>query len=376
MLKAIKIIAIVLLVIFILLVALFFIGKYRLNHTKDEKDLEATLDKQAAKYLADGKTYALVIGVVKDGKSMIKGYGTNEQGKQLPPDSAATFELASTSKLFTTSLLQLMVDEGQLSLDDKIQTLLPANIKLPPIAQQTTLRHLATHLSGFPSLPDSFIAKMTDETNPYKDLVIDDIYNYLKTCEGKQPDGTFEYSNFGMGLLGHILALKAGVPYEQLVKQKLLDPLGMKQTFVTIDSTNKQYIVQGFDEAGNPNPIWIDHVLTGAGSFLSNGSDMIKFVQANLNANNSALSGSLIKTHQQQLDGETGLGWILPAGFDKYQGSNDVVWHNGMAGGYSSYLMVDKTNQNGLFILSNKAIDVSMLGMRLSRLVRTQSWKD
>lgn len=375
MFNVIKIIAIVVIVILAAFVALFYIGKYRLKHTKDEKDLEAALDKHAAKYLAGGEAYALVIGVVKDGRSMIKCYGTIERDKQLPPDTTSVFELASTSKLFTTSLLQIMVDEGQLSLDDKIQTLLPASIKLPPIAQQTTLRHLATHLSGFPSLPGSFIAKMTDETNPYKDLVTEDLYTYLKTCEGKQEDGTFEYSNFGMGLLGHILELKAGVPYEQLVKQKLLDPLGMKHTFVTIDSSNQHYIVQGFDEAGKPNPIWIDHVLTGAGSFLSNGTDMIKFIEANIDARNNALSGSLIQTHQQQPEGETGLGWILPTGYDKYVGSTDMVWHNGMAGGYSSYLMVDKTNRNGLFILSNKAIDVSTLGMRLTRMVRTQSWK-
>lgn len=375
MLHTIKIIAIIILVILILFAGLFYFGKYRLNNTKDEKDLEASLDKHAQKYLNDGDAYALVIGVVKDGKSLVKGYGSTERDKLITPDSTTIFELASTSKLFTTSLLQLMVDEGQLSLDNPIQTLLPADIILPPSAQQTTLRHLATHRSGFPSLPGSFLDKMTDETNPYKDLITTDIYDYLKTCEGKQPDGTFDYSNFGMGLLGHLLELKAGVPYEQLVKQKLLNPLGMKHTFVTIDSTNKQYIVQGYNEAGNPNPIWIDHVLTGAGSFLSNGTDMIAFLNANLNQKNHPLSVSLIQTHKQQLNGESGLGWMLPTGFDTYLGNTEIVWHNGMAGGYSSYVMVDKTNKNGLFILSNKSVDVTSLGMRLSLMVRTQSWK-
>lgn len=184
------------------------------------------------------------------------------------PDSLSIFELASTSKLFTTATLQLLVDEGQLKLDDKIQTILTDKVKVSPLSENTTVLHLATHLSGFPSLPNSFMVKMNDEKNPYKDLEIQDLYDYLKTCEAKQADANFEYSNFGMGLLGHLLEVRCGIRYEKLVTQKLLDPLQMKYTFITVDSINQKHIVQGYDENGNPSPIWIDNVLTGAGSFF------------------------------------------------------------------------------------------------------------
>ncbi len=92
---------------------------------------------------------------------------------------------------------------------------------------------------------------MTDETNPYKSLTKKDIYDYLKTCTGKQVDGTFEYSNFGMGLLGHLLEVKTNTSYEALVKQRLLNELGMNATFVTVDSTNQNMVAQGYDENGN-----------------------------------------------------------------------------------------------------------------------------
>jgi CubicO group peptidase (beta-lactamase class C family) len=242
---------------------------------------------------------------------------------------------------------------------------------LPSSAQNTNLLHLATHTSGFPALPSSFLEKMTDESNPYKDLITEDIYKYIQRCAEKQEEGKFEYSNFGMGLLGHLLELKTGTKYEILVRQKLLEPLGMKNSFVTKDSLNKDKIVVGYDEDGNPSPIWTDTVLTGAGSFLSNASDMIKFIRANLNNNKTAISKSLIRTHQQQLRGETGLGWILPNEIDKLLGNKNIVWHNGMAGGYSSFIVVDKVNNYGIIILSNQAKDVSKFAIQLTKTVST-----
>lgn len=374
--KTIKIIGFILISILALLAVLVIYIKYKSNNIKDNKNLELAIDKLANQFVKDGKSIGMVIGVVKDGKTYIKGYGKQSKENQNAPDSLSVFELASTSKLFTTLTLQILADEGKLSLDDKIQTILNDKVTLPTTAQNTTLRHLATHLSGFPSLPQSFLNKMTDETNPYKDLKTEDIYDYLKNCDSKQEEETFEYSNFGMGLLGHLLELKTNVKYEDLVKQKLLHPLDMKNTFVTIDSITQQKIIQGYDELNNPNPIWKDEVLTGAGSFLSNALDMLKFLKANLNENQSTLSASLIKTHQQQLNGETGLGWILPSSSDKLIGNGNIVWHNGMAGGYASYIAVDKMNNYGIVILSNKAEDVTSLGMKLTRLIRTQSWKE
>lgn len=374
--KIMKIAALVLLILIVLVTGILVYIRYKTSHIEDKKDLEESIDKQASKYLADSNAYGLVIGIYKNGKVLIKGYGTTENGTNKLPDSSTVFELASTSKLFTTSTLQLLADKGELKTDDKIQAILGNKVQLPPVAQHTTLQHLATHLSGFPSLPESFIAKMTDESNPYKDLVITDLYDYLKTCEGKKKDGSFEYSNFGMGLLGHLLELKTGVAYEQLVKQRLLDELGMKNTFVTIDSNTQKNIIQGYDENGKPSPVWTDHVLTGAGSFLSNGEDMISFIKANLNENETRISPSLLKTHVQQLNGDNGLGWILPTGVDKLIGNKDMIWHNGMAGAYSSFLAIDKTNNLGIIILSNKAIDVTGLGMKLMVMTRTQSWKE
>ena len=146
--KAIKIIGIVILVITAIVVGLYFYIKYKSNNVVDNKNLEASIDKKVNQYIQEGNSIGLVIGIVKNGKTFIKGFGTINKEKQISPDSLSIFELASTSKLFTTSTLQLLVDEGQLKLDDKIQTILIDKVKISLSGQNTTLLHLATHLSG------------------------------------------------------------------------------------------------------------------------------------------------------------------------------------------------------------------------------------
>lgn len=371
-----KIIGIVFLCLIVILVLLLSYAKYRLDNIKDQGDLAKLIDTEAQKFINEGKSNGLVIGIVKNGQVYLKGYGTIKKGENIIPDGKTIFELASTSKLFTTSTLQILSDNKLINLNERIQDILKDKVALPKIAQNTNLIHLATHTSGFPSLPNSFLLKMTDSINPYKDLVTQDIYDYLIHCDGKKTEGKFDYSNFGMGLLGHLLEIKINEKYEQLVKDKLLIPLKMNNTFITIDISFQDLIAQGYNENDQPTPIWIDSVLSGAGSFLSNGEDMIKFIKANLNENETSVSNSLLKSQKKVENLEHGLGWLYPDFFDKFMGEKNIVWHNGMAGGYSSFIGIDKVNNFGIIVLSNKSIDVTLLGMRLARYTRTQSFKE
>lgn len=80
--------------------------------------------------------------------------------------------------------------------------------------------------------------------------------------------------------------------------------------------------------------------------------------------------------HGQQFGGSTGIGWMLPTFIDRFMGNKYIVWHNGRVGGYTSYISIDTKNETGVVVLSNKSVDVTMLGTMLTRQVRTQSLKN
>jgi serine-type D-Ala-D-Ala carboxypeptidase/endopeptidase len=219
--------------------------------------------------------------------------------------------------------------------------------------------------------------KMKDEQNPYKDLTYNDLYDYLKTCPENSTAGSFEYSNLGMGLLGHILELKYDKKYEEIIKEEICSKLGMNQTIITLSELQKKQVAQGHSENGNPNPIWDIPVLTGAGGFLSNATDMIQFIKANLDENYSLISPQLIACHTPQLNGERGLGWgIFNRWIAKIASLEGIVYHNGGTGGCRTYIGIDKKSKNGLIILSNSSNDVSILGEQLMFLIKKVSFED
>ena len=112
--------------------------------------------------------------------------------------------------------------------------------------------------------------------------------------------------------------------------------------------------------------MWTFSSLAGAGAFNSNAEDMMKFIQANIE-NGSILSQTLKKMHEPKFGGDTGVGWMQPTFLDRFFGNKTVVWHNGMVGGYASYVSIDTKTKTGIVIFSNKAVDVTMLGMMLTR---------
>ena len=144
------------------------------------------------------------------------------------------FEIGSGTKVFTSLLLADMAHRGEVALDDTIGKYLPPDVKMPERnGRSITLVDLATHTSGLPRLPTNLSPK--DPNNPYADYSVEQFYQFLSTYQLTRDIGSqYEYSNLGGGLLGHILALRAGMSYEALVESRICDPLGMNSTRITL----------------------------------------------------------------------------------------------------------------------------------------------
>lgn len=357
-----KLILFSLLIVGVIAVSGLLYFKYRLDHAPDKRNLEASIDAEVGKYQSK-MPKPLIVGVYKDGRFWTKGY------EDPLPSEQSRFEIASVSKLFTASLLQILSDEGKLSLDSTLGQLVGKKVAMAPEVQAITLRQLATHTSGLPGLPKGFLAKMGNQQNPYAGLEQSDLYVYLKNPEGKRSPGRFEYSNLGMGLLGHVLEWVTGKDLQTLASEKIFTPLSMQAT-----NFDTAALVQGFDEKGQPNPSWDLSVLPGAGAFKSTMADMLRFAKANLEPSDP-LWPSLHKMHPQQGQGPTGIAWMQPTFIDRIVGNQSMVWHNGRTGGFTSYISVDPGQKTAVVILSAKSVDITMLGMMLTRQIRSQSWK-
>jgi CubicO group peptidase (beta-lactamase class C family) len=117
-----------------------------------------------------------------------------------------------------------MVAKGEVRLDDPVAKYLPTSVRVPSRnGKQITLIDLATQSSGLPRMPNNFTP--ADNANPYADYTVAQLYAFLSGYELTRDIGSrYEYSNLGVGLLGHALALRAGKSYEDLVTERILRP--------------------------------------------------------------------------------------------------------------------------------------------------------
>lgn len=258
------------------------------------------------------------------------------------------FEIGSITKVFATTVLANYVVDGELSLDDKINQHFgfPFNDGL-----DFTFRELANHTSGLPSLPSNIrLSALLSPKNPYKNYDGEKLEEYLKeevSLEYKKGEKS-SYSNLGMGLLSYTLTRYSQKTFGQLTKEKIFDKYGMSHS-----TTEKEMIgdvlVKGLDEKGRPTPNWEPGALIGAGGIYSTTKDLAKFALAQMDSTHKELALTRTKTFQENEFRDVGLGWFI---INRKNG-NKWYWHNGGTGGYSTSMVIDVENKNGVIILAN-----------------------
>src|SRR5689334_14422922 len=204
----------------------------------------------------DKRSAGIVVGVIDpDGHQRIVAYGDPGPG-QPPLDGNTVFEIGSISKVFTSTVLAELVQEGKVRLEDPVQKYLPPSVHLPTRnGKEITLGNLAMQNSGLPRLPSNL--KPADPANPYADYTVQQMYDFLSGYQlTRDPGAEFEYSNLGVGLLGHLLSRATGLSYEELERQLIWAPLGMTNTAITLTPWMKAHLALGHDEQGHVVPNW------------------------------------------------------------------------------------------------------------------------
>jgi CubicO group peptidase (beta-lactamase class C family) len=308
-----------------------------------------------------GYNVGIVLGVVNPDGVQYFTYGSAALSGDQPLNESTVFEIGSISKVFTSILLADMVERGDVALDDPIQRYLPDSVEAPTRnGASITLGHLATQTSGLPRMPDNFAP--ADPTNPYADYSTVQMYEFLSKHTLRRDIGSqYEYSNYGVGLLGHLLERRAGMSYDELVRQRIAHPLGMPDTRIKLTPDMRDRSATGHSGSREVSN-WDIPTLAGAGALRSTARDMLVFLAANIGLTKSPLQSAMENTHRPRQETarsnlSIGLGWHILT-----SGDRQIVWHNGGTGGYRSFAGFAKDSETGVVVLTNTASSADDIG--------------
>lgn len=209
----------------------------------------------------------VAFGIVLDGKLVYSGgVGYTDLAKKTPATAKSLFRIASMTKSLTAMAILKLRDEGKLRLDDPAETYIPElkNHKyLTADAPRITVRNLMTHSAGFP------------EDNPWGDRQLADtdadLLKLIKDgiSDSNVPSFAYEYSNLGFAMLGHIINVVSGKPYQQYITETILKPLGMNDTQWEYTHVPAEKLALGYrwQEDGPVPRQWLDEPLLHDGSY-------------------------------------------------------------------------------------------------------------
>ena len=234
--------------------------------------------------IVDSSYPSLSAVIVRDGEVVYQSsIGFADLESQTPATSATPYHVASVTKVFTASLAAMLHEQGMVNLDLPAATYLPKHVQIsrtPELGATITLRQLASHTSG---LPRGVPGQVQSVEGRYE-LEPQRLYDHLAAVELASDPGTFrEYSNLGFGLLGHVLERAANEPFDRLMKERILEPLGLESTAIQGDpeiqpATGYARRSRGGAEATHS----LKERLAGSGGLITSTADLAKFLIAQM----------------------------------------------------------------------------------------------
>ena len=228
---------------------LFFITPFSLYAQEQDPRLKE-IDEYARKAMLDWRVPGFAIAIVKDDKVIFaKGYGVRKLGEATPVDERTLFAVASNTKAFTAALLGILVDEGKIKWDDLVTKYLPGfQLYEPYASREMTIRDLLSHRSGLATFGGDLLWYET--TYDSKDVVRR--VRFLKPTSSFR--SRYGYQNIMFVAAGEVIEAVTGKSWSQVVKERILNPLGMTATTTSIKDFKSS------DNIASPHNELNDHV--------------------------------------------------------------------------------------------------------------------
>ncbi len=311
----------------------------------------------------------IAITIDEDGPRAVTFGSTGVQDLTLDIDTV--FEIASITKVLTSFLLADMVQRGEVAFDDPVAKYLPASLTLHERGRPITLLDLASYTSGLPIMPGNLPPQWWALPNPLADYTEDKLYEFLSSLVPEYEPGIhYEYTNLGFGLLGIALARRAEKSYEELLIERVCNPLGLSHTRITLSDNMRKHLAQPHNKAFEPTSLWDMPAMLGSGGVRSNARDLTVFLKACIGLQQGPFGKTLerlteTRTSTRLAGTQAALGWFITSTKDE-----EFVWKTGASGGCNSFIGYSTRNHRGAIVLSNfnwyslDGNDIN-LGMRL-----------
>ena len=301
------------------------------------------------------------VAVIRDGKTeLMKGYGVANIERNLTVTPNTMFQIASTTKPFTAMAVMILVEDGKVSLDERVIKYLPW---LPQIYKDVTVRHLLSHTSGI---------NRDVRTANVDNFTLDEFKRrFAAAPASSKPSERWEYSNNGYILLGMIIEAVSGKSYGDFLRQRVFRPLGMSNTLYNEPPGVAKDRAVGYDWQDNtykPSPYF--HGGYSGGGLVSSVADVAKWTRA-LDSKKLLRQSSFeqmwtpvnLRGGQPlsfEFRGERsgyGFGWFLMA----YKG-HKLFTHGGTVSGFSSQVHRFVDDKITIIVLTNSKSGADRIG--------------
>lgn len=277
-------------------------------------------------------------------------------------DGGKQFEIGSVSKTMVALLLAKAIQQDRISAESTVGDVWPEANKA---VAEIRLIDLATHHSGLPRLPDNLLNQnqtLDNINDPYASYGLERLQEALKQTK-TAADVTYQYSNFGYGLLAETIAKAQQTTFKDLINSALFEPMNMRNSGLALRPRQHSNLIAGHRIDGQAVPHWHFGALAGAGAVISTVDDMVSYVKTLMQPEKNwqpVVNQLLTPQHALSANTAQGLAWIL-----EQQDEATLIWHNGQTAGFSSFVGFTADRKRGVVILSNQARTVTNIGKQL-----------
>lgn len=327
-----------------------------------------TLDEVVKSAMEQWTVPGLTVGIYHDGETSLHAYGVSSLETEYPMLPETILQIGSISKIFTTTLLMKLVDDGKVDLDAPVSTYLP-DLTLTTDETQDTIpvRYLVTHTSGV--YGDHF-----EDFGWGDDALAKYVESMAKLRQVYEPGTIWSYTNSGFNVAGRIIETILDKPFEDAVREHIFEPLGMERSGYFPHDAITYPVSVGHtlvDPAGDEHEVarrWpIPRASGPAGSISSNVGDMLKFAQMHLNGGtfngNRIISEESAKAMQDVQVGRAGLAdaWGLGWQINFIDGTK-AIGHGGTTNGFNAHLDLVPDKNFAICVLTNSARGAAAYG--------------